>query len=176
MNFQSAYAWCLVLPVGILCAGCQPAEETAILPQEAQVTKVDSASLAASKPPQQTQKSGEASEASASTVSTPPKIPATTIVQRAATVPFTPPFPDRLELFEPPKRTQSTVRRDDEYGESVELIGFVKVDEPRVVLSIDGVIVPIPAGGEKYGVHVHSIQPPSAVLQRGRAPWTATLD
>jgi hypothetical protein len=79
-------------------------------------------------------------------------------------------------LFEAPKRAQSTIRRDDEHGQSVELKGFVNVDEPRVVLSIDGVISPIPEGGEKYGVQVISIQPPKAVLQRGRSRWTATLE
>ncbi len=89
---------------------------------------------------------------------------------------FDPPFPERLELFEPPKRAQSAVRRDDGQGETVELKGFVRVDEPRVVLSIDGVIAPIPEGGEKYGVQVIAIQPPSVVLQRGRNRWTATLE
>lgn len=89
---------------------------------------------------------------------------------------FAPPFPDRLELFEAPKRAQSTVRRDDEHGDTVELKGFVNVDQPRVVLSIDGVISPISEGGEKYGVQVISIQPPSVVLQRGRNRWTATLE
>lgn len=89
---------------------------------------------------------------------------------------FAPPFPDRLELFEAPKRVQGTVRRDDEHGESVELKGFINVDQPRVLLSIDGVIAPIAEGGEKYGVQVISIQPPSVVLQRGRNRWTATLE
>jgi hypothetical protein len=91
-------------------------------------------------------------------------------------VAFTPPFPDRLEIFEPPKRAQNSVKRDDEHGQSVELKGFINVDQPRVVLSIDGVISPVPEGGEKYGVHVISIQPPSVVLQRGRNRWTATLE
>jgi len=91
-------------------------------------------------------------------------------------VEFTPPFPDRLDLFEPPKRAQGTVRRDEEHGETVELKGFVNVDQPRVVLSIDGVISPVAEGGEKYGVQVISIQPPSVVLQRGRNRWTATLE
>jgi hypothetical protein len=89
---------------------------------------------------------------------------------------FAPPFPERLELFEPPKRAQGTVRREEEGGETVELKGFVNVDKPRVVLLIDGVIAPIPEGGEKYGVQVISIQPPNAVLQRGRSRWTATLE
>jgi hypothetical protein len=89
---------------------------------------------------------------------------------------FKPPFPERTELFDPPKRALSTVRRDDEHGQSVELKGFITVDRPRVVLSIDGVISPIPEGGEKYGVHVISIQPPKVVLQRGRNRWVATLE
>src|SRR4051812_46827864 len=89
---------------------------------------------------------------------------------------FKPPFPERTDLFEAPKRAQSSVRRDDEHGQSVEIVGFVNVDEPRVVLSIDSVITPIPEGGEKYGVQVISIQPPRAVLQRGRSRWTATLE
>ncbi len=97
--------------------------------------------------------------------------PATTAVTN-----FSPPFPDRTELFEPPKRAASSVRRDDEHGESVELKGFITVDKPRAVLSIDGVISPVAEGGEKYGVQVISIQPPSVVLQRGRSRWTATLE
>jgi hypothetical protein len=96
--------------------------------------------------------------------------------QTAATPSFTPPFPARLELFEPPKRAQSAVRREEESGGSVELKGFINVDEPRAILSIDGVIAPIPAGGEKYGVQVMSIDPPSVVLQRGRTRWTAKLE
>jgi hypothetical protein len=91
-------------------------------------------------------------------------------------VQFSPPFPERLELFEPPKRAQGTVRRNEELGESVELKGFITVDEPRVVLSIDGVISSVPEGGEKYGVQVISIQPPTVVLQRGRDRWPATLE
>jgi hypothetical protein len=89
---------------------------------------------------------------------------------------FAPPFPGRVELFEPPKRAHSQVRHDDEHGSSVELKGFINVDEPKVVLSIDGVISPVPAGGEKYGVQVIAIEPPSVVLQRGRSRWTATLE
>lgn len=94
----------------------------------------------------------------------------------AQPVAFTPPFPDRLELFEAPKRAQGTVKRDDEHGATVELKGFINVDQPRVILSIDGVVSPVPEGGEKYGVQVISIQPPSVVLQRGRNRWTATLE
>lgn len=89
---------------------------------------------------------------------------------------FKPPFPERNELFEAPKRAQNAVRREDEQGQAVELKGFVNVGQPEVVLSIDGVLSPVPEGGEKYGVHVISIQPPKVVLQRGRNRWTATLE
>jgi len=97
-------------------------------------------------------------------------------VTSAQVVEFKPPFPERADLFEAPKRAQNTVRRDDEHGQSVELKGFVNVDGPNAVLSIDGVLSPIPEGGEKYGVQVISVQPPKAVLQRGRSRWTATLE
>ncbi len=97
-------------------------------------------------------------------------------VTSAHLVEFKPPFPERADLFEAPKRAQSAVRRDDEHGQSVELKGFVTVDEPSVVLSIDGVLSTIPEGGEKYGVQVISIQPPNAVLQRGRNRWPVTLE
>jgi hypothetical protein len=93
----------------------------------------------------------------------------------AKTAEFNPPFPER-ELFEPPKGAQSAVRRDEEHGQTVELKGFITVDQPKAILSIDGTISPIPEGGEKYGVKVISIQPPKALLQRGRNRWTATLD
>jgi hypothetical protein len=89
---------------------------------------------------------------------------------------FAPPFPDRADLFEPPRKSAGVVRRDDEHGETVELKGFVNVNGPQVVLAIDGVISPIPEGGEKYGVQVISIKPPTVVLQRGRSRWTASLD
>jgi hypothetical protein len=88
---------------------------------------------------------------------------------------FTPPFPDRLELFEPLQRAEGTVQRDDA-GETVELKGFINVDQPKVLLAIDGVIAPIPEGGEKYGVQVISIEPPSVVLQRGRNRSKLTLE
>src|SRR5262249_7173779 len=36
-------------------------------------------------------------------------------------VDFKPPFPERSELFEAPKRAQDTIRRDDGQGQTVEL-------------------------------------------------------
>ncbi|TWT66307.1 hypothetical protein Pla123a_47010 [Posidoniimonas polymericola] len=91
---------------------------------------------------------------------------------------WTPPYPQREELFAPPQRSRSTARRsgggDDD--ESVQLIGFVTVDEIKAVLSIDGVIASVAAGTQKYGIEVIAITPPEVVLQRGRNRWTASLD
>lgn len=94
----------------------------------------------------------------------------------APTAIFTPPFPERVELFEPSKRADNSLRRSDEQGDTVELKGFINVDEPRVVLSIDGVVSPLAEGAEKYGVQVIRIQPPSVDLRRNGRNWRASLE
>jgi hypothetical protein len=149
------------LAIGALVAGCQSADETAPV-------KTSSATAPASG-------TADADQLAAATATA-----ADDVTSAAASAPvaaeFNPPFPNRTELFEPPHGGQGTIRRDDEHGETIELKGFMNVNGPQVVLAIDGVISPIPEGGEKYGVRVISIHPPSVVLQRGRNRWTATLD
>ena len=160
MRCCRVHCWIVPLLLGTVVFGCQQKEESALQPSpEAAGQQKPSTDTAA--------KNDGSPEATEDPADRP---------QPAAVAGFAPPFPDRLELFEPPKRTQSMIRQGDQSGETVELKGFVNVDEPRVVLSIDGVIAPIPEGGEKYGVQVISIQPPSVVLQRGRSRWTATLE
>jgi hypothetical protein len=162
MNYQIAIRWCCLLCLSGAQVGCQSSES---------IEPVSDESPAVTAAPTTDTPAGEQSPADIKTESSKePRTPAATVAQ------FTPPFPDRTELFEPPKRAASSVRRDDEHGESVELKGFINVDEPRAVLSIDGVISPVAEGGERYGVQVISIQPPSVVLQRGRSRWTATLE
>lgn len=91
--------------------------------------------------------------------------------------PYSPPYPNRTDLFVPPKQSRSSVRTGDgEDDDAVELNGFVTVDTPKVILSIDGFVVLLPEGEEKYGVEVISIDPPKVVLQRGRTRWTASLE
>jgi hypothetical protein len=157
MHCRDYYYWILPLCVSVV-VGCQASDEVlTAVPTTAAIAKPSA-------------KTGAQDKA----VATPAL--ATDKPEPAAVAQFSPPFPDRIELFEPPKRAQGTIRQDDQNGETVELKGFVNVDRPRVVLSIDGVIAPISEGGEKYGVQVISIQPPSVVLQRGRSRWTATLE
>jgi hypothetical protein len=158
MNLLFRHA-CWLLCLGIV-AGCQSAEE----PASTATAAVEAPAPAAPAP------------ATAKKATKPTPDLANPKIASAAVAEFKPPFPERTELFEPPKRAQTTVQRDAENGGSVELKGFMNVDQPKVVLSIDGVISPIPEGGERYGVHVISIQPPKAVLQRGRNRWTATLE
>ncbi len=152
------FSICALLAAAIV-AGCESADEPVV-----DATPAVASAPAVEKPP-------------ATPAAKPDKSPeeAEPVPESRAVVAYSPPFPDRQDLFEPPKRSQSSVRRDDA-GETVELKGFVNVDEPRVVLAIDGVISGISEGGEKYGVQVISIQPPTVVLQRGRNRWTATLE
>src|SRR5687768_12645524 len=116
--FLKRYAWPVSLAVTL--AGCQSADETVTGAKRVSAKVSTSASAANSRAKLPANGKTEAKPAP------------------AAVAEFTPPFPERLELFEPPKRTQGTLRRQDQSGESVELKGFVNVDRPRVVLSIDG--------------------------------------
>lgn len=92
-------------------------------------------------------------------------------------VAFQPPFPDRINLFQAPRRQRSGRTEAKGQAESaVELLGFVNVDGQRVVLSIDGLVSPLAEGSEHFGIEVISIQPPTVVLQRGRQRWQASLE
>ena len=90
---------------------------------------------------------------------------------------FNPPFPDRTKLFQAPKRQGgSRVNSHDPSESSVELLGFVNVNGPRVALSINGLVTTVAEGDTQQGVEVISIQPPAVVLQRGRQRWQASFE
>lgn len=101
--------------------------------------------------------------------------PTPTVGPDDVAVEYVPPFPDRVDLFVPPKRAAGATAEADRHN-SVELMGFVRVDHQRVVLSIDGNVASIPVGETQFGVHVLSINPPKVELQRGRQRWHATLE
>lgn len=88
---------------------------------------------------------------------------------------YEPPFPERENLFLAPKRRAQT-KAPGNVEQSVELLGFANVRGPRVILSINGNVVPIAEGGQEAGIEVISIQPPAVVLQRDRERWQATLE
>lgn len=90
---------------------------------------------------------------------------------------YAPPFADRIDLFTPPQVAAGVYASGerDETGQSVVLLGFANLDQPKVVLQINGVITPLADGEEELGVRVISVAPPEAVLQRGRTRWTASI-
>ncbi len=94
-----------------------------------------------------------------------------------AKVAFEPPFPDRTNLFQAPKRQgrRSSVSNDKSES-AVQLLGFVDVNGPRVALSIDGLVTTAAEGDTHFGIEVISIKPPAVLLQRGRQRLQVTLE
>lgn len=87
------------------------------------------------------------------------------------------PFPDRTNLFEPRKVAARSDRQTvGESTDSVVLMGFANLGQPQVLLAVDGLVKPLALDEEAYGVRVISIEPPRAVLQRGRSRWTASIE
>lgn len=101
-----------------------------------------------------------------------PEAPASGDATLTPVADYQPPFPDRVDLFVAPKREGGA----HAHGESVKLLGFVEVDQPQALLSINGETTPVAAGEMENGVEVISIQPPTVLLQRGRQRWQATLE
>lgn len=97
-------------------------------------------------------------------------------VEEPEQVAYEPPYPDRDNLFLAPKRSAKHKNTPGTIEQSVELLGFANVVGPRVILSINGNVVPIAEGGKELGIEVISIQPPAVVLQRDRERWQATLE
>lgn len=165
MRIRIKRRWICCLCIAIVAGGCKSSTEVAV-----EVPPVADAPA----PPASETPAPPAAEPTPAAAAGATGVAAET--KHAVAQNFTPPFPERVELFSPPKRALATVRKEDDGGTTVELKGFVNVNGPRAVLSIDGVIAIIPEGGEKYGVQVMSIDPPSAVLQRGKARWPAKLE
>lgn len=89
---------------------------------------------------------------------------------------FKPPFPDRTNPFIAPKRQRGAASPESKSEDAVELLGFINVGTPQVILSINGQVTPIAEGTTELGVEVLSINNPSVMLKRGSLSWQATLD
>jgi hypothetical protein len=100
----------------------------------------------------------------------------TEAAEEAATESYTPPFPDRVDLFVAPKRQGGGGQSHDSSERAVELMGFIRVDRSRAILSINGQVSSIAEGETVDGIEVISVQPPSVLLQRGRQRWQATIE
>jgi hypothetical protein len=101
--------------------------------------------------------------------------PTTEPVEEPQSAAYEPPYPDRENLFLAPKRNASN-KTHGNLEQSIELLGFANVNGQKVILSINGIVVPMSEGATQSGIEVISIQPPSVALQRNRERWQATLD
>lgn len=155
---------CALLLVTVAgCGTADPAPETAaVVPPVVPVTLkpqlLDSASL----PPELTAE--------------PRAEPDPPVTSETAEEPFEPPYPNRENLFLAPKRTSTHAQTSGSTNQTIDLLGFANVDRPKVILSINGQVVPISEGEQQAGIEVISIQPPAVVLQRDRERWQATLE
>lgn len=155
--------FCLLLAVAVLMlAGCGESDPA----PAASPAKPNPLQAAAAKAKAATEATQKASE---------PDAGEETVV--AAAPAYEPPFPDRVDLFAPPKQGARNARQTTEdTADSVVLMGFANLGEPRALLAINGVVKPLSDGEEAFGVQVISITPPRAVLQRGRSRWTASIE
>lgn len=88
---------------------------------------------------------------------------------------FTPPFPERVDLFLPPHEKPKVGDVPYAVVPDVSLRGFADVGGPRVLLSINGRVVTL-AQGESHGdLSVLTLKPPSVTLRRGVMQWTESL-
>lgn len=155
------FAW-----ISIFVAGCQTEE-----PLPPLAVKVPVAPAPAENLPQSPKKAPETPLRTGGPQRQPAK-------QVAVAETYEPPFPNRVDLFLPPKRAQIASRgSDDEEAGPVELRGIVTPPEGATfaMLAIDGIESPVAEGEEKYGVRVISIEHSEVLLQRGRSRWTETL-
>lgn len=180
------YRWSALALAAVLIAGCSEPASVEIPPPSARATTPAIGAAAAISPAADksapVEKSGIAAATPTRAVPQPttPSAAASPAVNaedaKSPLAEYTPPFPDRVDLFVPPKRQGGARIASGENEDAVELLGFVRVDEPKVVLSINGFITPVAEGANQFGIEVISIQPPTVVLQRGRQRWQATLE
>ena len=158
------------LAAAVCCASC-----IHLIGSEIQNEAARAPELIAPKPPT------KATEAQVDSEPDAVEEPQDTVKSEPAALPeqvaFEPPFPDRMDLFQAPKRDGRRGAKSTGQSEtSVELLGFVDVNGPRVALAIGGLVTTIAEGDQQYGIEVISIQPPAVVLQRGRQRWQASFE
>ena len=156
----AAISTCLLLTIG-----CGSSEEASVALQD--VVPVGDATNTAQEI--QSGKQSPESDSSEEKVSEKPK-------KHFLLADFEPPYPNRVNPFAPPTRSTRQAQRSENSESSVVLLGFAKLDEPKAILNIDGVVSPLANGDQHAGVQVIAIEPPNAVLQRGRDRWTASIN
>ncbi len=150
----------LVTTLGVLLSGCQLSDDPLAIESVAEVVTAPTSEKSPTPP------------AEPLAESTPPD----NVAVASVAADWKAPFPDRVDLFQAPRhQSKGVVRSDEQDSDAVDLLGFVNVHSPRVVIMVDGQVAPVAQGDQHMGVEVISIHPPTVVLQRGRQRWQASL-
>lgn len=101
----------------------------------------------------------------------------TTTPAKAATAPFTPPYPQRNDPFKQPDGQAALASRREAAVQqtNLKLKGFVNVGGLRAVVEIDGQTMALSPGERRGDIQVLEVSPPTLTLQRGRHRWTENL-
>ena len=85
------------------------------------------------------------------------------------------PYPEREDLFLPPKLVDSRRAATSPDDLTLQLKGFANSDQTRALLMINGRLTPLKAGDAHGEIEVLSIVPPQVTLRRGGRTWIESL-
>lgn len=91
------------------------------------------------------------------------------------TAEFEPPYPQRQELFQPPRADESVATQTQPREAEVELKGFAHAGELKALLTIDGQLIAVPVGQVVGDLELISIAPPAVTLRRAGRSWVESL-
>ena len=92
---------------------------------------------------------------------------------------FVPPFPERIDLFSPPKVVIPVVTKDAEPAEeqtedvapqtppALRLLGFVEVEGLKALLTVEGELQVVTIGDSVSGVEIIAVEAPIVTLKHG---------
>lgn len=88
---------------------------------------------------------------------------------------YTPPYPDRIDMFSPPSAKAASVAQRRAIDPDVTLRGIINFEGPRALLEIGGQVIQLREQEQQQGVEVVTIEAPKVTLQRGEKRWTVSL-
>jgi hypothetical protein len=114
--------------------------------------------------------SGSAST-SASSMPVPPAAPETAV----ETAEFQPPYPQRQELFKPPRGDEPAAAQAQPRETVIQLKGFAQAGELKAILRIDGHLTALRVGQAVGTLELVSITPPQVTLRQDGRSWVESL-
>ncbi len=91
------------------------------------------------------------------------------------TAEFEPPYPQRLELFQPPRTDEPAAAQAQPRETEVQLKGFAQAGELKALLRIDGQLTALRVGQVVGSLELVSISPPQVTLRRDGRSWVESL-